>query len=246
MSTNKAKAANATAPVREASTHGLKGFDGRSIVKAVTEAFKQSQIAGTATEAKAAAAYSVCCEANKVRKENATLDREAWSNSWRSSVRGILPQLHASGIGWVEQTETVKDGQSRIGYRLTSYGQNISSDANQVGQYDIDTEQAESLQGVRKAIKAAKEAEALEDMTDEQLECVARAGLLAESFKLLSALLADAESVEAYDLTLESMADLIEANTPIEVASDDEDDDETVVVDEDDDEEIALLMQQAS
>ena len=218
MSTTKKQAANATSQVIEASTHGLDGFDGRAIVRAVSEAFTQASIARDASDAKAAAAFTVCSEAQRVRARNATLDRDAWSNSWRSSVKGILPQLHAAGIEWVEQTSTtLNDGSERIGYRLTSYGQNISSDANQVGQYDIDADEAGSLQAVRKAIKAAKEAEAEAELTDEQRECQEKAVELVAGFKLLQKLLAEAESAEAYDLALSDMADMIEANTPIEV-----------------------------
>jgi hypothetical protein len=219
MTTNKDKSqAAATPAVIEGNTLGLKGFNGSAIVKAVSAAFTSANEAKTHAEAKAEAAFTVCVEAQRVRAENKLLDREAWSNSWRSSVRGILPQLHAAGIDWVEQTATtLNDGSERIGYKLSGYGQNISSDANQTGQYDIDAVKAESLQGVRKAIKACKAAEELADMSPEQLECAELAGLLDDGFKVLKQLLAEAESAEAYQVALESMAEMIELNTPIVV-----------------------------
>lgn len=211
----KERAANVNENIAEAARHGLNGFDDKTVAALIIEAHERASEASTAADAKAQAAYNVCCVAQRLRRENDTLDREAWSTAWRASMKGILPRLHAAGVSWVEQTErTLKDGTVKAGFKLTSYGQNISSDASRTGAYNIDAESLESLTQVRGAIKAAIEAEAAEEMTDEQKLCREMDDTLVEGFKVLRKLLSDAESVDAYQGALDTMAELLAQNTP--------------------------------
>jgi hypothetical protein len=213
MATSKAKATQA---VMQANQRGLDGFDDKQVADAIVAAHKAASLADKHSEAKAAAAYAVCCEAQRIRAINATIDAEAFASSWRYSMRGILPRLYAAKVTWVEQTERkLKSGDVEIGYKLTSYGRNISSDASQTGQYDIDAVGAGSLMGVRKAIKEAKQAEAEAAETDQERELRELRESYLELAKQAQSLLEDAESVEAWQMACEVMAELIVDNTPV-------------------------------
>jgi hypothetical protein len=149
----------------------------------------------------------VCRHASKLRIDddvNSKLTSDDFASQWRYSVKGIMPQLHAAGIDWVEQTERkLADGTVSTGYKLTKYGRNISSDASQCGQYaftpnhEIDARKLDSLQECRKAIKAAKEAEALAAETDTEREMREVLEQFDTGVKLLRDLLVDSENPES-------------------------------------------------
>ena len=215
------KKANATQAVVQANQKGLEGFEDKQVADAIVAAHKAAMLADKHSEAKAAAAYAVCCEAQRIRAINASISAEAFASSWRYSMRGILPRLYAAKVSWVEQTERkLKSGEIEVGYKLTSYGRNISSDASQTGQYDIDAIEAGSLTGVRKAIKAAKQAEAEQAETDAERELRELRESYLELAKQALDLLDDAESVEAWQTACAVMGELIVDNMPIIVETD--------------------------
>lgn len=167
MATKKAsKKADATAAVRKAAQEGLKGFDDKAVVDQIVTAYRKHELAEKHSEAMAEAAWKVCCLAQDIREQNKSLHREAWRSAWRKSMAGIMPQLFAKKISWVEQTERKTKNGVKVGYKLTSYGQNISSDANRTGQFDIDAKACGGLRATREAIKAAAKAEAEANMSD--------------------------------------------------------------------------------
>lgn len=207
--------------VVEAKLRGLHGFSDKKVADSIIEAHSEAKAASDHAEAKAKAALAVCRESSRLRmddSENAKLTAEDWASQWRYSMRGILPRLHKAGIDWVEQTETtLKDGSVKIGYKLTGYGRNISSDANQVGQYGIDARKCDSLREVRKALEVAKTAEAEAAESEVERECRELAEVFDHGVKTLRKLLAEAESPEAWQSAIDAVAEQVEANTIPEI-----------------------------
>jgi hypothetical protein len=207
--------------VVEAKLRGLHGFSDKAVTDAIITAHSEAAKAADHAEAKAKAALEVCRVASTLRiddAENSKLTAEDWASQWRYSMRGVLPLLHKAGIDWVEQTETtLKSGEVRIGYKLTGYGRNISSDANQCGQYDVDARKCESLREVRAALKAAKEAEAIEAESEVEAECRELSVVFDDGVKALRKLLAEAESPEAWKAAIDAVAEQVEANTIPEI-----------------------------
>lgn len=211
------QAAKGNKSVVEAKQQGLHGFQDKQIADQIVEAHKQDGSAKTHAEAKAKAALKVCRIASKLRIDdeiNSKLTAEDWASQWRKSVQGVLPRLHAAGIDWVEQTERkLKDGTTQVGYKMSGYGRNISSDANQTGQYSIDARKCDSLMDVRKAIKVAKQAEAEAAETDQEKELRELSELYHQGIDALTALLVEAESAEAWQTAIDQLAEMVEANS---------------------------------
>jgi hypothetical protein len=214
MSKRKTKA-DAPVEVRDAVKHGLNGFDDKAVADSIITAHEQSLIADTAADAKAAAAYSVCMVAAELRnsKDNANIADEAFQSGWRYSLKGIYLRLHAAGVSWVERTESKDaDGNQTVAYKLTKYGRNISSNAQQ-GAILLTLEEvkaAETLQGLRKAIRDRKAELATEALTENQVLCAEAADDLQTVFDAIMAELAEIESVEAYAEVGERMLPIME------------------------------------
>jgi len=222
MSKSKGGAANAPVVVQEASQKGLRGFDDKAVTDAIVKAFEQATIAGVATDAKEAAAFVLCQSGTALRHDqhNALLSDDAFQQGWRYSTRGILPRLFTAGVTWVEQTtREMSDGTVKVGYKLTQYGRNISSAACRSGLFLTvnETDEAGSYRGVLDAIKVKADAAIWEELTDEQKECREQAELFSAGVKVLRGLLKQAECSESWKMSVESIAEQIEMNTPIKV-----------------------------
>lgn len=230
MATGKDTAANATPSVATAAKHGLKGFQTRKIVAAIKQAAEASALMEEQSELRAKQAFTVCTIAQSIRKQNKLLDRQAWSDSWRASIKGILPELYAAKVPWVERTDP-KDNTKSTTYKLTSYGQNISSNANQVGQFDIDAKMCGSLQSIRRAIKKIKAREASEVVAAEEAKDPNLATLRAllqdfdDGVVILRGLIVEAASIPAFELECVALLERIELNQP--VATEDEEEEES-------------------
>jgi hypothetical protein len=203
--------ADAPKAVREAVQKGLNGFNDKAVCDSIIEAHNQAEIAGTAAEAKAAAAFQVAIVASDLRHsdQNKTLDDQAFQTGWRYNMRGIYQRLHAAEVTWVERTESKdKDGNQTVSYKLTKYGRNISSDSQQ-GAVLLSNEAVKecgSLQALRKAIKERKAELAAEAMTANQVECAELAAMLEKGVKAILAELVELESPDAYTEVITRMA----------------------------------------
>lgn len=204
MATRKGKVkADAPVEIREASQKGLKGFDDKAISDSIISAHKQALVEGKAAEAKAAAAFAVCVIAAKLResKDNRNLADEAFTSGWRYSMRGLYPRLHAAQVSWVEQSRSKdKEGNEKVSYKLSAYGKNISSDAQQAAIYltSATVEESGSLMAVRKAIRNRKQELADAEMTDEQRDCQRLHAEIKQAVDAILAGLAEIESPKAY------------------------------------------------
>jgi hypothetical protein len=207
--------------VVESKLRGLHGFDDKAVSLLIIEAAEQAATAKDASEAKAKAALRVCQIASGLRlddSENSKLTSDDWASQWRYSLRGILPRLHKAKIEWVEQTERkLKDGSTVVGYKLTGYGRNISSDANRTGQYGIDARKCDSLMEVRKAIEAAKQQESEAAESEVERTCRELAGVFDDGIKALRKLLVEAESPEAWQSAIDMLAEQVELNAIPEI-----------------------------
>ncbi len=222
------KQANAIKEIRDAHAKGLQGFVDKDVVALFKDSHKAANAESKAAATKAQAAYELCRYANALRysDDNRNLSDEAFEQGWVYSMKGILPALKTARVSWVEKTQRkLADGSIKHGYKLTSYGQNLSSNAKAAAVWlkPEDMEQLDSLQGIRKAIKKRRDIVAEAELTDEQRKCNELAEQLKTGFALLSKLLADAESAEAYEMELVAMAEAVERNTPIEAEDGSED-----------------------
>lgn len=216
--TGSEKQADATKPVKDASKHGLNGFDARLIVRSITAAFEASKQAKAFADLKSVAALAICKYAHKLRtsKANASLTGESFAAGWRYDMKGLLPELHTAGIDWVKVRAGADDRQL---YALTSYGQNVSSFANQCGQYAdikddednliINFNEIDSYTQVMNAVKSAKRIDAQRSMNDAERELETALALFTESSEAFSKIVRHSELLGVVERATEVMVALI-------------------------------------
>lgn len=214
----KEKQANATKPVVDAAKHGLNGFDARLIVRSITAAFEASKQAKVFADLKSVAALAICKYAHMLRtsKENASLTGEAFAAGWRYDMKGLLPELHTAGIDWVKVRAGADDRQL---YALTSYGQNVSSFANQCGQYAdikddddnvvIDFKTIDSYTQVMNAVRSAKRIDAERSMNEAQRNLAAAQSLYVEAAEAFAKIIKQSDLLGVVERATEVMVALI-------------------------------------
>jgi len=221
--TVKAETVAAALPaVVKANAEGLTGFDASIIERQLVTAFEHAKTAKEAQEAKANAALVLCQFAHSLRvDQNAEMTSEDWSAGWRYEMKAILPRLHVAGIGWVDVRES-KD--KRPLYSLSNYGQNVSSTANQCGQYaeSLAMSELESYTQVVKAIRTAKEAERAATLTEAEIELEKALTLFDEGMTVFAKQIKDSGALGVVERAIDELAKLIareaiEAEKPVPV-----------------------------